>query len=164
MTRTLLRLATAAILAAGMLAVPAAASAADAVDETVAIGTTASVTNPVDQAVAIGTTASTVTAWTEGRFKLVLKPESGPAVTATLRCRPHGGSHPRVDAACADLDAASGRIGDIPSESGACTKEFAPVAVFAVGVWDGGPRSYKHHYSNRCEAVKQTGGAVFGFS
>lgn len=167
MTRTLLRLATVAILAAGMLAVPAAATAARTAGVDAAIGDTeaAQAGAGAETAPAAGGTEShALPAPPDGRFKLVLKPESAPTVVASLRCRPHGGSHPRTDDACADLDEVNGRIGDIPAESGACTREFAPVTAFAIGVWDGGPRIYKHRFSNGCEAVKRTGGAVFDFS
>ncbi|ADD45609.1 SSI family serine proteinase inhibitor [Stackebrandtia nassauensis] len=134
MTRTATRLAGAVVLTAGLLAVPAAASAS-AVDTVV-----------------------------EGHYSLKLTPKQGASISYDLSCTPDGGSHPNTAAACEDLDAADGHVTDIPAQSGPCTKEFAPVVAIAKGVWDGGERSYEQEFSNECEAVARTGGAVFDFS
>jgi hypothetical protein len=83
---------------------------------------------------------------------------------ATLICPPNdenGGSHPNPAAACEQLTQADGRIEAVPEDSGPCTREHNPVIVTATGTWNGEPRHYKQEFSNRCIAVRATGGVIF---
>jgi len=82
---------------------------------------------------------------------------------ASLTCPPDGCSHPNPAAACEQLNKADGRIEGIPEDPGPCTKEFNPVIVAAAGTWNGEPRFYKQEFSNRCVAVRATGGVIFDF-
>ena len=146
MTRTAIRLTIAATLATALLAVPTAAAADHAAKST-------------------GSEAATAIedSHPEGLFRLTVKPEGGPKTVVRLLCSPDRGSHPDPAAACADLAEADGRVRDIPAESGACTKQFAPVTVTAIGIWHGKPRLYKERFGNGCEAIGKTGGDVFDF-
>jgi hypothetical protein len=83
--------------------------------------------------------------------------------SASLTCPPDGASHPNPAAACEQLSQADGRIEGIPEDPGPCTREFAPVIVSASGTWNGEPRYYKQEFSNRCVAVRATGGVLFAF-
>lgn len=83
--------------------------------------------------------------------------------SASLTCPPGGGSHPNPDAACEQLSQAGGRIEAVPDDPGPCTTEFDPVIVAASGSWNGQPRHYKQEFSNRCVAVRATGGVIFDF-
>ncbi|GGV06967.1 hypothetical protein GCM10010182_27280 [Actinomadura cremea] len=85
------------------------------------------------------------------------------AARATLTCRPDGGSHPRAAAACKQLGRARGDIAKIPAAGGMCTTEYAPVRVRADGRWNGRARRFERTFSNRCVAVRETGGVVFRF-
>lgn len=49
----------------------------------------------------------------------------------------------------------------IPEDPGPCTEEFQPVIVAASGTWNGEPRHYRQEFSNRCVAVRATGGVIF---
>ena len=80
---------------------------------------------------------------------------------ASLTCPPNGGSHPNPVAACEQLSRVDGRIEGIPEDPGPCTLEFNPVIVAATGTWNGEPRHYKQEFSNRCVAVRATGGVIF---
>jgi hypothetical protein len=82
---------------------------------------------------------------------------------ASLTCEPAGGSHPNPEAACEQLNKVDGRIEDIPEDPGPCTQEFNPVIVAASGTWRGEERDYKQEFSNRCVAVRATGGVIFDF-
>lgn len=81
--------------------------------------------------------------------------------SASLTCPPDGGSHPNPAAACEQLSRVDGRIEGIPEDPGVCTREFRPVIVAASGTWNGEPRQYKQEFSNRCVAVRATGGVIF---
>ncbi|MBO8199421.1 SSI family serine proteinase inhibitor [Streptomyces smyrnaeus] len=81
--------------------------------------------------------------------------------SGTLRCGPDGGSHRAPRAACDDLRAANGFIDLVPEASGPCSSENAPVYAVAEGRWKGEPRLFGKVFSNRCIAVRSTGGAVF---
>ena len=101
-----------------------------------------------------------------GSFTLsITESDSGQTMAeATLTCPPNdkdAGSHPNPAAACAQLTEADGRIEAIPEALGPCTQEFQPVIVSATGTWDGQPRHYKQEFSNRCIAVRATGGVIF---
>jgi hypothetical protein len=82
---------------------------------------------------------------------------------ATLTCNPEGGTHPNPTAACTQLRAVEGRIEDIPEDPGPCTEEFDPVLVSASGSWRGAQRRFEKEFSNRCFAVRGTGGVLFNF-
>jgi Subtilisin inhibitor-like len=84
--------------------------------------------------------------------------------SASLTCPPDdSGSHPNPTAACKQLSQVDGRIEGIPEDPGPCTREFDPVIVAASGTWNGEPRHYKQEFSNRCVAVRATGGVIFDF-
>src|SRR6185312_15742962 len=101
----------------------------------------------------------------QGAFTLsITSAASGETLaTTSLTCPPNASSHPDPAAACAQLTKADGYIEAIPEDPGPCTKEFNPVIVTASGTWNGQPRHYKHEYSNRCVAVRATGGVIFKF-
>lgn len=86
-----------------------------------------------------------------------------PIANASLTCPPDGGSHPNPVTACEQLSRANGQIEGIPEDPGPCTLEFNPVIVAASGTWNGEPRHYKQEFSNRCVAVRATGGVIFDF-
>jgi hypothetical protein len=86
-----------------------------------------------------------------------------PIARASLTCPPDGSSHPNAVAACEQLSRADGHIEGIPEDPGPCTREFDPVIVAASGTWNGEPRHYKQEFSNRCVAVRATGGVIFHF-
>lgn len=99
----------------------------------------------------------------QGSFRLsITSAATGETIAeASLTCPPNGGSHPHPVTACAQLSQADGRIEGIPEDPGPCTREFNPVIVAATGTWNGEPRYYKHEFSNRCVAVRATGGVIF---
>lgn len=83
--------------------------------------------------------------------------------TASLTCPTPGSSHPNPAAACEQLSRADGFIEGIPEDPGQCTLELFPVIVAASGTWNGEPRHYMQEFSNRCVAVRATGGVIFAF-
>jgi hypothetical protein len=101
----------------------------------------------------------------QGSFALsITSADSGELIaSASLTCPPDGGSHPNPAAACEQLSQADGWIEGIPEDPGVCTREFAPVIVTALGAWNGEPRYYKQEFSNKCVAVRATGGVIFAF-
>jgi hypothetical protein len=80
---------------------------------------------------------------------------------ASLTCPPNGGTHPNPVTACEQLSRADGRIEGIREDPGPCTLEFTPVIVAASGTWNGEPRHYKQEFSDRCVAIRATGGVIF---
>lgn len=103
-----------------------------------------------------------------GAYRLDVTPGSAArdgasAARATLTCGPDGGSHPRAAAACEQLERARGDVARIPRATGMCTTEYAPVRVRADGRWNGRPQRFAKTYSNRCVAVRETGGVLFRF-
>jgi subtilisin inhibitor-like len=104
----------------------------------------------------------------QGSFTLTItQADSGETIAeATLTCPPNsddGGSHPNPTGACEQLTQADGRIEAIPEAPGPCTREHNPVIVAAAGTWNGEPRHYKQEFSNRCIAIRATGGVLFDF-
>jgi hypothetical protein len=101
----------------------------------------------------------------QGSFTLSITSAAGgeSVDTASLTCPPDGSSHPHPVAACEQLSQADGHIDGIPQDPGPCTREFNPVIVAASGIWNGEPRYYKQEFSNRCIAVRATGGVIFDF-
>jgi hypothetical protein len=76
-----------------------------------------------------------------------------------LKCGPRYANRP----ACVTLD----RVGGDPSRltmpsDTACTMEYDPVRVRAMGIWDGQRHDYDHTFSNSCELAASTGD-VFQF-
>ncbi|MDQ0994517.1 subtilase-type protease inhibitor [Streptomyces sp. V3I7] len=101
---------------------------------------------------------------------LVLTVAHGDSATATvqravtLSCAPTpSGTHPDAAGACAELRHAGGDFGALASGGGVvCTKEYNPMVVTAVGVWQGKRVTYEHTFANAC--VKNAYGAgVFAF-
>ncbi|MEU3948681.1 SSI family serine proteinase inhibitor [Streptomyces sp. NPDC029526] len=92
---------------------------------------------------------------------LYLTVEPGEAPTATapgtlLLCDPPRG-HRRAADACAELDAADGRIAGIPPKDVMCTMVHAPVTVQARGMWRGRPVAYTETFPNACVMAARTG-------
>ncbi|MGW8062604.1 SSI family serine proteinase inhibitor [Streptomyces ziwulingensis] len=80
---------------------------------------------------------------------------------ALLLCDPPSG-HARAARACADLDAADGRIEAIPPQDAPCPMVHAPVTAHARGQWRGQPVEYTRTFPNRCVLEVSTG-AVFAW-
>jgi hypothetical protein len=101
----------------------------------------------------------------QASFTLSITAATGgePLANASLICPPDGGTHPNPAAACEQLSRSDGRIEGIAEDPGPCTLEFNPVIVAASGTWNGEPRHYKQEFSNRCVAVRATGGVIFDF-
>ncbi len=100
---------------------------------------------------------------TSFRLSITSSASGEPIASASLSCPPDGGSHPNPAGACEQLSKVDGRIEGIPEDSGPCTLEFNPVILAASGTWNGEPRYYKQEFSNRCVAVRTTGGVIFEF-
>jgi hypothetical protein len=84
-----------------------------------------------------------------------------PSGTVTLTCDPTGGTHPRAKEACAEIDAASGKIAAIPP-SGGCLDYWDPVLIGVTGRWRGEEVLFSDFESNPgCAAVSH--GQVFQF-
>ncbi|WP_165970346.1 SSI family serine proteinase inhibitor [Actinomadura sp. 6K520] len=97
-----------------------------------------------------------------GAYLLMVAPEEGPVTAKTLWCGPDGGTLQAASRACAQLAAADGEVARIPAKEGPCTLEYAPVRVSADGKWRGRPRHFTRTYPNRCAAIRDTGGILFG--
>ncbi|WP_433473146.1 SSI family serine proteinase inhibitor [Spirillospora sp. CA-142024] len=97
-----------------------------------------------------------------GEYLLTLAPQHGPASTWRLWCDPDGGTLDAASQACDQLAAADGEVARIPARPGPCTLEYAPVRVTADGAWHGRPRHFARTFPNRCVAVRETGGILFG--
>lgn len=84
--------------------------------------------------------------------------------SVVLSCEPAGGTHPKAEQACAELDRANGRFGSLRSgnENAMCPLVYRPVTVTATGTWRGKPVEHKQTYSNACTLRAYTG-AVFDF-
>ncbi|WP_309115449.1 SSI family serine proteinase inhibitor [Saccharothrix sp.] len=68
-----------------------------------------------------------------------------------LTCEPVGGLHDNPAAACAELFAADGDLSATDHESSvACTLQYAPVTVRAVGWYGDKPVNYTTTYGNNC--------------
>ncbi|MER6255819.1 subtilase-type protease inhibitor [Streptomyces sp. NPDC001584] len=83
----------------------------------------------------------------------------------TLVCSPTpGGTHPHPAAACAELRANSSQLDQLaaPAAGAVCTREWNPMTVAAVGVWQGRRLSYTYTFANPC-GLRNTSGALFGF-
>jgi hypothetical protein len=83
--------------------------------------------------------------------------------TANLYCEPAGGTHPQAQVACDELAHSDGHVEaveDLPDV--ACTFEYRPVRVTAIGTWRGEERSFDHTFPNAC-AMRVDTGTVFQF-
>lgn len=76
-----------------------------------------------------------------------------------LSCDPPRG-HRRAADACAELDAADGRIENIPAREVYCPMVYAPVTARASGTWRGQRVDYTETFPNSCTLTARTG-AVF---
>ncbi|MFE0809092.1 SSI family serine proteinase inhibitor [Streptomyces sp. NPDC058794] len=85
----------------------------------------------------------------------------GAARGALLLCDPPRG-HVRAERACAELDAARGRIADIPARETHCPMIHAPVTAQARGQWRGQPVEYARTFPNACVMAALTG-SVFAW-
>lgn len=115
----------------------------------------------VETATAAAATAASVK---PTRFVLtVAKGESTKPVQrrASLTCRPAGGSHKMARDACSALAKVGGDFGRLQQGAGvACTMQYDPVTVTAVGRWKGKRVDYKKTYGNAC-SLSTTTGPVF---
>ncbi|MFF3014258.1 subtilase-type protease inhibitor [Streptomyces sp. NPDC057939] len=83
---------------------------------------------------------------------------------ATLTCSPApGGTHPDPAAACAELRANGPMLDALaePRPDVACTREWDPMTVTAVGVWEGRKLSYTYTFGNPC-GLRASNGVLFG--
>lgn len=75
----------------------------------------------------------------------------GPVLgTASLTCRPGGGSHPHPAAACRALGHAGGRPDRLPGRKSICTMVYRQVTAVADGHWGGRPVRFVKTYDNTC--------------
>jgi hypothetical protein len=81
----------------------------------------------------------------------------------TLTCAPDGGTHPHVKEACAEIDAARGDIGSVPSLPGhACPDVWDPVLIGVTGKWRGQEVLFSAFESNAgCAAISH--GHIFWY-
>ncbi|MGW0917099.1 SSI family serine proteinase inhibitor [Streptomyces sp. NPDC002784] len=87
-------------------------------------------------------------------------PRSDPAASkarkaVVLECDPAGGTHPRSQQACTDLEASEGKIESLSGDQ-ACTLLYAPVIATAEGTWRGRPVKFEQQYGNDCEMQART--------
>ncbi|MER7052796.1 MULTISPECIES: SSI family serine proteinase inhibitor [unclassified Streptomyces] len=87
--------------------------------------------------------------------------QSGPTRDALLLCHPPRG-HAHAARACAELDAAGGRIADIPPRDTPCPMIHAPVTAHAHGQWRDRPVEYTQTFPNPCVMAARTG-SVFAW-
>ncbi|TDC58354.1 protease [Actinomadura sp. KC345] len=97
-----------------------------------------------------------------GAYLLMVAPQEGPVTGKTLWCGPDGGTLRSAPQACEQLESTDGQVARIPAKEGPCTLEHAPVRVSADGTWRGEPRHFARTYPNRCAAMRDTGGILFG--
>ena len=76
---------------------------------------------------------------------------------STLICDPPAGTHPRAREACAALAAVGGDFSALHVDGGACTMQYDPVTVTAIGLWRGQPVRYRHTFGNGCVLRTETG-------
>ncbi|MFE9258292.1 SSI family serine proteinase inhibitor [Streptomyces sp. NPDC006879] len=85
----------------------------------------------------------------------------------TLNCAPGTnaqGTHPDPAGACAELRANDAELDAVTSggSQAMCTKEWNPITVTAVGVWEGRRYDYAHTFANPCAKLHGSG-SVFNF-
>ncbi|MEV7790089.1 SSI family serine proteinase inhibitor [Streptomyces sp. NPDC088106] len=89
--------------------------------------------------------------------------ETGVEDATVLWCDPPEGRHRRAADACAELEAADGRISAIPAKDAVCPMIYAPVTAHASGSWRGRPVDYTETFPNTCTLSARTG-AVFALT
>lgn len=115
---------------------------------------------------AAGPSFGATTAAAARSTKLVLTVAKGESVRpaqhrASLTCRPAGGTHKLARDACSALAKVGGNFGRLQQGTGvACTMQYDPVTVTAVGRWKGKRVDYKKTYGNAC-SLSTTTGPVF---
>ncbi|MGJ7906898.1 SSI family serine proteinase inhibitor [Actinopolyspora sp. H202] len=83
--------------------------------------------------------------------------------SATLRCEPTGGTHPRAEEACEQLTNSEGEFGALQEERNPmCPLVYRPVTVQATGMWRNQAVDHRETFSNKCEMRAKTG-KVFEF-
>jgi hypothetical protein len=77
---------------------------------------------------------------------------------ALLSCNPTGGTHPKAADACRDLTLAQGDFAKLnpAGRRAACTMEYDPFHVKAVGTWRGKPVTHEATYANPCVLAAAT--------
>ncbi|MFJ9827114.1 SSI family serine proteinase inhibitor [Streptomyces sp. NPDC101160] len=102
------------------------------------------------------------------------RPATATVVRAvTLSCSPSAsGTHPAPVEACRELTEVDGNFARLarltrvtaPERHVPCTREWDPVTVTGVGVWEGRQVRWSARYGNACELRAATGeGTVFAF-
>ncbi|GAA0745013.1 hypothetical protein GCM10010199_73720 [Dactylosporangium roseum] len=76
---------------------------------------------------------------------------------AVLTCSPAGGTHKQARDACAELTEVGGDFAKLRVGDGACTMQYDPVTVTAVGRWKGRQIDYRQTFGNRCTLAMNTG-------
>ncbi|GAA3442003.1 SSI family serine proteinase inhibitor [Planomonospora venezuelensis] len=99
----------------------------------------------------------------KGESSLMMVSPLSRARHVMLRCDPVSGTHPRGGEACRELAAAGGDPAALtPAGGRACTAEYDPVTVLAVGTWDDKTHRYERTFTNPCATHAATG-SVFAF-
>lgn len=80
----------------------------------------------------------------------------GAVQTIQLQCDPSGGTHPNPEKACAAIEHANGKLGNLAVAQRACPMIYAPVEVSAEGSWKGTPVDFDAAYGNDCIAEAET--------
>jgi hypothetical protein len=84
-------------------------------------------------------------------------------LSATLRCDPPRGTHPKPTAACTAVASANGHLRSLAPRTGVmCTAVYRPATATARGTWRGHSVQYRKTFSNSCVLGVETG-AVFQF-
>ncbi|HVK25297.1 MAG TPA: SSI family serine proteinase inhibitor [Actinokineospora sp.] len=92
---------------------------------------------------------------------LTVSGSDGPLRAGTLKCGPNGGNHHSPDAACRTLAQVDGRFEKLNvSPDRACTLQYDPVRVTALGRWRGHRVDFEATYGNPC-LLAVTAGPVF---
>ncbi|GAA2621352.1 hypothetical protein GCM10010399_60500 [Dactylosporangium fulvum] len=76
---------------------------------------------------------------------------------AVLTCSPAGGTHKQARNACAELVKVGGDFTKLRVNGGACTMQYDPVTVTAVGRWKGRKIDYRQTFGNGCTLSMNTG-------
>ncbi|MCI2423571.1 subtilase-type protease inhibitor [Saccharopolyspora sp. K220] len=78
--------------------------------------------------------------------------------TAVLQCHPAGGTHKHAAEACALLEEANGNLNVVDANpTRACTMEYNPIKVTAVGRWNGSEVRFEQEFPNPCTLTSKTG-------
>ncbi|MGQ0467640.1 MAG: SSI family serine proteinase inhibitor [Sporichthyaceae bacterium] len=103
--------------------------------------------------------ASPATAQGKTALTISVREQDSPRMSASLRCNPTSGTHPKKDDACVEIASSGGDLEKLPGRQtfAACAKIFLPVSVRADGLAEGKPVAYKKTFPNRCELGVATG-------